>query len=167
MWTKLQRISRFIFLPAALASCKASPDSSAATSSAATSSAATGSSEAPRALLGSAVYELGKLPVEKTDKGERRAVFEGQTATLDKLHAHITTLGPGLVSGEPRKHLQEEVIIVKEGTIEANFDGQARIAGPGSVIFFQSNAVTFLRNVGTTPATYYVVYYYTPLTPKG
>ena len=55
---------------------------------------------------------------------------------------------------------------MKEGTVEANFDGQVRTAGPGSVIFFAAHATTFLRNPGATPATYTVIYYYTPLTPK-
>jgi hypothetical protein len=34
------------------------------------------------------------------------------------------------------------------------------------VIFFNSHAVTQLRNTGKVPATYTVVYYLTPLTPK-
>jgi XRE family transcriptional regulator, regulator of sulfur utilization len=120
----------------------------------------------PAEKLVSAVHEWDKLPVTKTEKGVRRDVFDGPTSTLDKAHCHITTLNPGENSGEPRRHLQEEVIIVKEGQVEATFDGKTQTAGPGSVIFFAANAVTRLRNVGTTPATYIVVYYYTPLTPK-
>jgi quercetin dioxygenase-like cupin family protein len=117
--------------------------------------------------LTSTVFALKQLPVETRSNGVRRAVFDAPTATLDRLHAHITTLEPGEKSGEPRLHPQEEVIIVTEGTIEANFDGQKREASAGSVIFFASNATTFLRNPGPKPATYYVVYYRTPLTPKG
>jgi len=118
------------------------------------------------ARLGSSVFEWKELKVEQKDNGVRRAVLDAPTATLDRLHAHITTLKPGERSGEPSRHLQEEVIIVREGSIEATFDGHTRSVGPGSVIFFESNAVTSLRNVGPGPATYTVVYYYTPLTPK-
>ena len=118
------------------------------------------------AKLASAVFDWEKLPVETTATGMRRAVFDAPTATLDKVHCHITTLKPGANSGEPRRHLQEEVIIVKEGLVEATFDGKTQTAGPGSVIFFAANAVTRLRNAGETPATYLVVYYLTPLTPK-
>jgi XRE family transcriptional regulator, regulator of sulfur utilization len=118
------------------------------------------------AKLGSGVFEWRELNAETKANGVRRSVLDGPTATLDRLHAHITTLEPGKRSGEPSRHLQEEVIIVKEGTIEATFDGHVRTAGAGSVIFFASNAVTSLRNVGPGPATYTVVYYYTPLTPK-
>ena len=116
--------------------------------------------------LSSTVFDWEKMPVTTTANGVRRAVLDGATATVDKLHCHITTLNPGANSGEPRRHLQEEVIIVKEGTIEATFDGKTQIAGPGSVIFFAANAVTRLRNAGEVPATYVVVYYFTPLTPK-
>src|SRR5262245_21497839 len=103
--------------------------------------------------LASAVHEWDTMKVTPTEKGVRRDVFDGPTTALDKAHCHITTLNPGENSGEPRRHLQEEVIIVKEGTVEATFDGRTQTAGPGSVIFFAANAVTRLRNAGPTPAT--------------
>lgn len=121
---------------------------------------------APRAALLSDLHDWEKLAVIPTAKGVRRDVFDGPTATLDKMHCHITTLKPGEKSGEPSKHLQEEVIIVKEGLVEAQWDGKTKIGGPGSVIFFAAGATTALRNAGDTPCTYIVVYYYTPLTPK-
>lgn len=120
----------------------------------------------PPAKLLSDLYSWEKMAVTPTAKGVRRAVFDGPTATVDKMHCHITTLNPGEKSGEPSKHLQEEVIVVKEGSVEANWDGKSKIGGPGSVIFFAAGATTFLRNAGTTPCTYVVIYYYTPLTPK-
>ena len=120
----------------------------------------------PLARLQSDMFQWEKLPVEPNASGVRRPVFDGATATVDHLHCHITTLNPGERSGAPRKHRQEEVIIVKEGTVEANWDGNSKTGGAGSVIFFAAGATTFLRNVGTTPATYIVIYYYTPLTPK-
>jgi mannose-6-phosphate isomerase-like protein (cupin superfamily) len=123
--------------------------------------------DAPKPMdkLTSAVYAWDNMTVEPKANGERRFVFDGPTTALDKLHCHISTLNPGERSGEPRLHLQEEVIIVKEGTIEATFDGETRIAPAGSVIYFNARAVTALRNAGDTPATYFVLYYYTPLTP--
>lgn len=113
-----------------------------------------------------AVYDWEKMQPVAVTNGVRRTVFDGTTATLDKLHCHITTLNPGQVSGAPRLHLQEEIIIVKEGTVEAVSDGKVEAAPAGSVIFFQSHAVTQLRNPFKVPATYTVIYYLTPLTPK-
>jgi len=116
--------------------------------------------------LPSTIFDWEKLKVTPTTNGVRRDVLDGPTATLDKLHCHITTLNPGQTSGEPRRHLQEEVIIVKEGSVEATVDGRVQTVGPGSVIFFAANAVTRLRNAGSGPATYTVVYFLTPLTPR-
>ena len=116
--------------------------------------------------LKSNVYVWENLEVKKTANGERRAVFDGPSATVDLAHCHITTLNPGEKSSDPRLHLQEEIIIVKEGSVEAYCDGKTTVATPGSVIYFAANATTALRNVGKTPATYIVVYYTTPLTPK-
>jgi len=116
--------------------------------------------------LTSNLFDWESMTVTPTAKGSRRAVFDGPTATVDKMHCHITTLNPGEKSGEASKHLQEEVIVVKEGRVEANWDGHAKTGGPGSVIFFAAGATTFLRNIGDTPCTYLVIYYTTPLTPK-
>lgn len=125
-------------------------------------------SSAPAApdKLTSAVYDWEKMKPVAVTNGVRRALFDGPTTTLDKLHCHITTLNPGEVSSAPHLHLQEEVIVIREGTIEASFDGKTEIAGPGSVIFFNAHAVTRLRNTGKVPATYTVINYFTPLTPK-
>jgi mannose-6-phosphate isomerase-like protein (cupin superfamily) len=120
----------------------------------------------PAEKLKSTVYDWEKLTVTPTPKGARRDVFDGPTTTLDKAHCHITTLNPGENSGEPRVHLQEEIIIVKEGLVEMHIDGKTQTAGPGSVFFLAARATTALRNAGTTPCTYIVVYYTTPLTPK-
>ena len=118
------------------------------------------------AKLPSTIFSWEKMQATTTSNGMRRAVFDAPTTTVDKVHCHITTLNPHASSSEPIRHRQEEIIVVKEGTIEATVDGRTEIAGPGSVIFFAANAVTRLRNLGDGPATYTVISYYTPLTPK-
>src|ERR1035437_145866 len=128
--------------------------------------ASTPSASTNQNKLDSAIYVWEKMQPTTVSNGVRRLVFDGPTTTLDKINCHITTLNPGQQSGEPRLHVQEEVVIVKEGTVEATFDGHSETVGPGSVIFFASHATTRLRNPGNVPATYTVIYYYTPLTPK-
>ena len=118
------------------------------------------------APLASGVFHMDQLAATPTSVGMRREAFDAPTTTVDKTHCHVTTLNAGANSGAPRKHVQEEIIIIKEGTVEANWDGQSRVAQAGDIIFFAANAVTHLRNVGTTPATYYVIYYFTPRTAK-
>lgn len=122
--------------------------------------------KAPDGKLLSHVYDWDKLTTVTRPNGVRRDVFDAPTSTVEKLHCHISTLNPGERSGAPSLHAQEEVIIVKEGTVEAEYDGKAVTSGPGSVIFFAAGATTALHNPGKTPATYIVLNYYPTVAPK-
>jgi quercetin dioxygenase-like cupin family protein len=91
-----------------------------------------------------------------------RTFFRSQTATTDELECHVTTLNPGEASHPPHKHPEEEVIIIKEGTVEALVNGEKKKVGSGSVIFQASNQMHALRNAGKTPATYHVISWHSP-----
>jgi XRE family transcriptional regulator, regulator of sulfur utilization len=108
-------------------------------------------------ILGPATFDWNDMRVVKTDIGESRPLFEGPTATLDKLEVHITTLNPGLTSHPPHRHLNEELVLIREGTVETLSNGKWVRLGPGSVIFNASNSLHGLRNVGAGPATYFVI----------
>jgi uncharacterized cupin superfamily protein len=107
--------------------------------------------------LGPTVFDWNKMVATKTAVGEVRSLQRGPTATLDELEMHITTLNPGLSSHPPHQHLNEELIIMREGECETLSDGKWVRLGPGSVIFNASNSLHAIRNVGTTPATYHVI----------
>ncbi len=106
------------------------------------------------------------VPNTPTKNGSRRAVFEQPTATLDKFHLHVSQLNPGENTGALHRHPQEEVIVVKEGTLEVNIDGAKHTAGPGAMIFFSANENENMTNIGSVPAVYYVFQFFTALTPK-
>jgi quercetin dioxygenase-like cupin family protein len=113
-------------------------------------------------LLRTTVFDWESLSAQPTSVGAVRAVFRGPTATLDELEMHVTTLNPGVASHEPHTHGNEEVVIVKEGTVEWYVAGQWKRAGPGSVFFAASNEPHGIKNVGATPATYHVVNWASP-----
>lgn len=117
-------------------------------------------------VLSSTVFEWPSMKVEKTNVGARRSVVQTPTATLDELEIHITTLNPGQTSHAPHQHPAEELIIIKEGTLESLVNGQTRRVGPGSIVFQASNQLHGIRNVGDTPATYHVIQWKTPATLK-
>jgi len=116
--------------------------------------------------LRSRVVDWNTLMPTETRTGQRREVFDGPTGTLDRLHGHITTLNPGENTGPLHRHPQEEMVIIKEGTVEVNIDGRKQVAGAGSIVFFGVNENENMTNVGRTPATYLVLQWFTPLTPK-
>lgn len=117
--------------------------------------------------LSSAVYDWASLPVITTKTGERRNFFDGPTATCTNLECHATTIGGGLAPHAAHRHSDEEIIIVKDGSLEVTIEGRVHPpVGRGSIVFFASNDEHGLRNAGTTPATYYVVRVVTERTPK-
>jgi quercetin dioxygenase-like cupin family protein len=118
-------------------------------------------------VMDSAIFDWKDVAVKETKTGAVRTFFRSQTATLDELECHVTTLNPGDTSHPPHKHPEEEVIIIKEGTVEALVNGQLKRVGPGSVIFQASNQMHAIRNVGTTPTTYHVFSWHSPgMMPK-
>ena len=113
-------------------------------------------------VMGSRIFEWDSFKVEKTKVGARRDVVRQPTATLDELEMHITTLDAGQESHPPHQHVAEELIIIKEGTLESFVNGEYKRVGPGSIVFQASNQPHSIRNVGTTPATYHVVQWQSP-----
>jgi quercetin dioxygenase-like cupin family protein len=116
--------------------------------------------------LVSQVFDWKDMVAKPNATGEVRTVVRAPTVTLDELEIHITTLKPGLASHPPHQHPNEEMLIVREGTVEALVNGQLKRVGPGSIIFQASNQLHNIKNVGDVPATYHVINWKSPLTPK-
>ncbi len=112
------------------------------------------------ALLGPSTMTWDEI--EAAAKGNSRRIFQSPTATLDELEMHVTHLDVGKAPHPPHQHQAEELVIIKEGTLEAFQNGKTRKLGPGSVIFQASNQLHGVKNVGQTPATYYVVRWTSP-----
>jgi XRE family transcriptional regulator, regulator of sulfur utilization len=118
----------------------------------------------PKPPLHSTSFDWEKLDAQKTKVGERRAVFDSPVATLDRLECHITTVNPGEEPHPPHQHPEEELMLVKEGTLDVVQNGQRSRVGPGSVVFNSSNEMHGFRNVGDKPATYFVIKWWSPAT---
>jgi uncharacterized cupin superfamily protein len=114
------------------------------------------------AVLSSRVFDWQEMTAKPTKIGERRDVVQTRTATLDELEIHITTLNPGETPHAPHKHAAEELLVIKEGTVESLVNGELRRVGPGSIVFQASNQMHTVRNVGSGPATYHVIQWHSP-----
>jgi quercetin dioxygenase-like cupin family protein len=118
------------------------------------------------APLGSQVFDWTKMTAKPNATGEVRSVVRAPTVTLEELEMHITTLKPGEASHPPHQHPNEELLIIREGNVEALVSGELKRIGPGSIIFQASNQLHNIKNVGDTPATYHVINWKTAATPK-
>ena len=116
--------------------------------------------------LGSQVFDWTKMTAKPNATCEVRSVVRAPTVTLDELEMHITTLKPGEASHAPHQHPNEELLIIREGNVEALVSGELKRIGPGSIIFQASNQLHNIKNVGDTPATYHVINWKTAATPQ-
>src|SRR3977135_2968608 len=116
-----------------------------------------GDSAAQENAMPSAVYPFEKLPVRTPNGAQIRDVLKGKLATGESLEVHETTLPPGGMPHPAHHHVHSEMWLIREGTVELTVNGTSYRLGPGSVGFVHSNDEHGIKNVGTTPATYFVV----------
>jgi XRE family transcriptional regulator, regulator of sulfur utilization len=115
--------------------------------------------------ISSSVFEWNSVIAKPTEVGSVRSFFKVRTPTLEQLEVHVTTLNPGKSPHPPHRHPNEEMLIIRQGTVEALVNGEWKRVGPGSVIFFASNQLHGLRSVGPEPAVYHVINFKTAATP--
>jgi mannose-6-phosphate isomerase-like protein (cupin superfamily) len=108
--------------------------------------------------LPSAGYPFETLAVKTAASGaQTRAIFKGKLATGESIETHATTLPPGAMPHPPHHHVHSEMFFMREGTLELTVNGKTYPLGPGAVGFVRSNEEHGVKNVGTTPANYFVV----------
>lgn len=114
----------------------------------------------------SSVFDWTALAAKPTPSGSVRKCFQAPTALLEELECHVTTLNPGQDPHPAHRHPEEELYVIKEGTVEIAIDGELRQVGAGSVIFAAANQPHGIRNAGPAPAVYHVIKWRTPDAPS-
>lgn len=107
--------------------------------------------------LPSTTYPFNELPTKTINGAEIRSILKGKLATGEALEVHETTLPPGGMPHPPHRHVHSEMWLLREGTVQLTINDTNHVMGPGSVGFVRSNDEHGIKNVGTTPATYFVV----------
>lgn len=120
---------------------------------------------AAKPALTSMLWNWPELAVKPTKTGERRDIVDSPTRTLVNFECHLTTLLPGKAPHAGHHHPDEEILVVKEGTMEATVGGETHRLGPGDWLFVVSGEEHGWRNAGEVPATYYVIRFVSTTTP--
>ena len=107
--------------------------------------------------LPSTMYPFNQLPVHTSDTAAIRSVLKGKLATGESVEVHETTLPPGGAPHPPHRHPHSEMWLIRDGIVEITVNNTSTRLGPGSVGFVHSNDEHGIKNVGETPATYFVV----------
>lgn len=106
----------------------------------------------------SKAYNWNDLPPTKDENRIRRQYLDGRTTLIKNLEIHTSTVEAGEAPHPPHTHDdQEELVIVKEGSLKATIKDQSKVLGPGSVIYIMPREEHGFVNAGKTPCTYYII----------
>jgi mannose-6-phosphate isomerase-like protein (cupin superfamily) len=119
--------------------------------------AAAGNSVEKLPRLGTKAYIFNELTETTNGQNKQRRLFTGKTHTGFKLESHESDIAPGQVNHPPHQHLREEMMLVREGTMELTISGHPMKLGPGDVGYIGSNEIHNAKNVGTVRAQYFIV----------
>lgn len=114
-----------------------------------------------RSVLGTTFVDWDSLSGKPTGVGVFRPVFDNPTPALEKFEMHVTTLLPGKMSHPVHQHPWEEMLFIKEGSVDVSANGVLHAAGPGSLVFLASHDPHNAINDSAAPATYYVINFVT------
>jgi mannose-6-phosphate isomerase-like protein (cupin superfamily) len=116
--------------------------------------------------LASSVIDCNALPQTPSATGSHVSVVSSPTLTFLALESHITTLNVGQSTAPEMIDHNDELVIIKSGSVEVNVNGITSRMHAGSLVYWNADDKRSLRNIGTTPTSYQVIRVTTAKSPK-
>jgi quercetin dioxygenase-like cupin family protein len=107
--------------------------------------------------LPSGIFSYDQLKVQKNSTTEIRQMFTGATHSGYRVDLHETVLTAGQMPHAPHRHVHEELLLLREGTLEVTVGTKTSRLGPGSAVYIASNEEHGWKNVGASAAKYFVM----------
>lgn len=114
----------------------------------------------------SQVYAWNDMKVEQQETRVRRPFFKGSTTHLAHFEVHASTLETGKMPHGSHTHAgEEELVLIREGTLKVTIKEEEYVLGPGSIALILPGDEHGFSNAGDTPASYYIMKYrsHTPM----
>jgi mannose-6-phosphate isomerase-like protein (cupin superfamily) len=106
----------------------------------------------------SRVFHFDQMPVRHFPNGGwGRQVMHGTLPTGEFVELHETMLPAGQMPHPPHRHRNTEFVLIREGSLVFYDNGKPEPCGPGDIVYTASNQLHGMKNVGATPALYFVV----------
>ena len=109
-------------------------------------------------LASSRVFLYEQMTVKTAPNGaEGRNVFSGTLATGESVALQETMQPVGTVPNPAHKFEHSELIVVQQGPLEFQHDGNEERVRPGGIIYEALGTMHGVKNVGDVPAKYVVI----------
>jgi len=110
------------------------------------------------ALAKSETFSADQMSSSTTANGGKRwEILHGVLPTGETVALHASMQPAGSPANPPHSIQHTEVILVQEGAMLFEYDGKSARVGAGGVIFVAFGTMHSARNIGDTPAKYFVL----------
>jgi mannose-6-phosphate isomerase-like protein (cupin superfamily) len=89
--------------------------------------------------------------------GKLGIYLAGDTPESSKFVTGRLVLDAGKTPHPPHVHVEEEIMVIEQGTGEIDIDGKTTQVGPGSVMYTTPNVPHGIVNTGKTPIVFYFI----------
>ena len=119
--------------------------------------AAAANAPAQNEILPAKAFRFEALPETAGATTRIRQMLKGETHSGFLIDLHVTELAAGQMPHAPHRHVHEELVMIREGELEVTIAGRTSRLGAGSAAYLASNVEHGWKNIGTTPARYFVL----------